>query len=115
MLTQADFRVLALSMPEVEEGSHFENADFRVRGKIFATLREADGRAVLKLQPGEQSLLMEVNPGLFEQLPGQWGMKGWTRMRLDMADAERARHAMTMAWRNAAPKKLLREVDTWDA
>jgi hypothetical protein len=109
MLTQAEFRMIALSMPEAEEGSHFENADFRVRGKIFATLREADGRAVLKLAPGEQSLLMEVNPGLFEPMPGQWGMRGWTGIRLEMAEADVARHAITMAWRNVAPKKLRRE------
>lgn len=106
MLTQDEYRGLALSMPEAAEGSHFENADFRVRGKIFATLRASDGRAVLKLEPDQQSLLMEANPGLFEPVPGSWGMKGWTVLKLDCAEADIARHAMTLAWRNVAPKRL---------
>ena len=55
-MTQDEFRALALSFPETVEASHFETADFRVRGRIFATLRESDGRAVLKLSPDEQQL-----------------------------------------------------------
>jgi hypothetical protein len=106
MLTPAEFRKLALSMPEAVEGSHFENADFRVRGRIFATLRASEGHAVLKLTPDEQRLLMEVNPGQFEPVAGSWGMKGWTAVRLETADPETVRHAMAMAWRNVAPKKL---------
>ena len=109
MLTQAEFRKFALSMTEAEEGRHFENTDFRVRGKIFATLRPTDGRAVLKLAPAEQSLLMEVHPGLFEPVPGSWGMKGWTRISLESADAATALHAMTLAWCNVAPKALRRQ------
>ena len=52
MMEQDEFRALALTFPEAVESSHFDTADFRVRNKIFATLREADGRAVLKLSPG---------------------------------------------------------------
>lgn len=101
-----DFRALALTFPEAVESSHFDTADFRVRNKIFATLREADGRAVLKLSPDEQQLLIATSPGLFEPIKGAWGLKGWTRVVLDRADAETVRHAMGMAWRSVAPKKL---------
>ncbi len=52
-MQQADFRALALIVPDAVESSHFDTADFRVNNKIFATLREADGRAVLKLSPDE--------------------------------------------------------------
>lgn len=106
-MRQEEFRALALSFPEAMEASHFDTADFRVRGKIFATLREADGRAVLKLSPDEQQLLMATSPGLFEPIKGSWGLKGWTGVALDQADAETVRHAMGMAWRSVAPKKLL--------
>ena len=106
MMEQQDFRALALTFPEAAESSHFEAADFRVRNKIFATLREADGRAVLKLSPDEQQLVMATAPGLFEPVKGSWGLKGWTRVVLDRADAETVRHAMGMAWRSVAPKKL---------
>ena len=105
-MTRDEFRALALSFPEAIESSHFDTADFRVRNKIFATLREADGRAVLKLSPDEQQLVMATSPGLFEPIKGSWGLKGWTRVVLDRADAETVRHAMAMAWRSIAPKKL---------
>ena len=53
-MTADEFRAMALSFPEAGEGSHFDTADFRVGKKIFATLRESDGRAVLKLSPDER-------------------------------------------------------------
>src|SRR5688572_27747719 len=105
-MRQQEFRALALNFPEAIESSHFDTADFRVRDKIFATLREADGRAVLKLAPDEQQLVMATSPGSFEPVNGSWGLKGWTRVLLDRADAETVRHAMGMAWRTVAPKKL---------
>jgi hypothetical protein len=109
VMRQEEFRALALAFPEAVEASHFDTADFRVRGKIFATLRQADGRAVLKLSPDEQQLVMATSPGLFEPIKGAWGLKGWTRVALDRADAETVRHAMGMAWRSVAPKRLARE------
>lgn len=105
-MTPDDFRKLALSMPEAVESSHFDVADFRVNGKIFATLRERDGRAVIKLSPDQQHLLMETNPGLFEPVKGSWGQKGWTRLILGAAHEPAVRHAMAIAWRSVAPKSL---------
>ena len=77
-----------------------------MRNKIFATLRSADGRAVLKLSPDEQQLVMAASPGVFEPVKGSWGLRGWTRVALDRADTPTVRHAMGMAWRLVAPKKL---------
>ena len=106
MMEQDEFRALALTFPEAVEQSHFDTADFRVRNKIFATLRAADGRAVLKLSPDEQQLVMATSSGMFEPIKGSWGLKGWTQVALDRADTETVRHAMAMAWRSVAPKKL---------
>jgi hypothetical protein len=106
MMEQDEYRALALTFPEAKEASHFDTADFRVRNKIFATLRTADSRAVLKLSPDEQQLVMATSPGMFEPIKGSWGLKGWTRVVLDRADAETVRHAMGMAWRSVSPKKL---------
>ena len=106
MLSTSDFRHTALGFPETIEGGHFDVADFRVRGRIFATLREADGRAVLKLAPDQQQLLIETAPGMFTPVPGSWGIKGWTMVALDLADEPTLRHAMTMAWKSVAPTKL---------
>ena len=108
-MQQEEFRALALGFPEAVEASHFETADFRVKNRIFATLRAADGRAVLKLSPDEQQLAMETSPGLFEPVKGSWGEKGWTRVALERADAETVRHAMSLAWRSVAPTKLIED------
>jgi predicted DNA-binding protein (MmcQ/YjbR family) len=107
-MTKDEFRALAASFPEAAAGSHFDTSDFRVGGSIFATLREKDGRAVLKLSPDEQQLLMATSPGLFEPVGGAWGLKGWTRVVLEPADEETVRHAMAMAYKSAAPKRLRR-------
>jgi hypothetical protein len=106
-MTGEEFRDLALSFPESLQGSHFDVTDFRVAKKIFATLREADGRAVLKVSPDEQQLLMETSPGMFEPVKGSWGLKGWTCVVLDRADEATVRHAMAMAWRSVAPKRVV--------
>lgn len=106
-MTADEFRAMALSFPEAGEGSHFDTADFRVGKKIFATLRESDGRAVLKLSPDEQQLLIETGRGVFVPVKGSWGAKGWTQVLLGQADAETVRHAMAFAWRSVAPKRLV--------
>jgi len=105
-MTADEFRALALGFPDAVESSHFDTADFRVGKKIFATLRESDGRAVLKLSPNDQQLLKETGRGIFVPIKGAWGMKGWTQIMLDRADAETVRHAMAFAWKSVAPKKL---------
>lgn len=106
MLTTDEFVSLALSFPEAVQGRHIETDDFRVEGKIFATFRQVDSRAVLKFSPDEQKLFMETAPGMFEPVHGSWGQKGWTRVVLAKADAETVRHAMAHSWRSVAPKKL---------
>jgi hypothetical protein len=106
MVTQTEFYNFALDLPESDQGSHFDVTDFRVKGRIFATLRESDGRAVLKLSPDQQQLLMTTTPGMFEPVKGGWGAKGWTHVLLSQADEATVRHALRMAWKSVAPKKL---------
>ncbi len=81
-MTAANFRRIALSMPEAVEGSHFGQADFRVGGKIFATLAlESEGYGVLLLTPEQQAGMVEDEPNIFSPVPGGWGRKGATRVR----------------------------------
>ncbi|HYL61557.1 MAG TPA: MmcQ/YjbR family DNA-binding protein, partial [Candidatus Methylomirabilis sp.] len=82
-MTTADFRRLALSLPEAIEGSHFGSADFRVGGRIFATLAlEKEGCGVLLLTPEQQEGMVEDAPEIFSPVPGGWGRHGATRVRL---------------------------------
>lgn len=107
-MTPEEFRSLALSFPESIEGSHFDTTDFRVAGKIFATLRPSDGRAVVKLTPDQQRLLLETSSAMLQPVKGSWGEKGWSQVLLDRADADAVRHIMAIAWRSVAPKTVVR-------
>ena len=102
MITNSQFWRMALSFDGAIEGGHFDVTDFRVKGRIFATWRDKDGRAVLKLAPDQQKLLMETTGTVFSPVAGSWGQKGWTRVALEAADEATLRHAMTMAWQTVS-------------
>lgn len=106
-MTPDDFRTLALSLPEVVEQAHMEHPDFRVRGKIFATLGYPDsGRGMVKLDGDQQEVLSRARPEVFAPVPGGWGKRGATYVTLACADEATIYDALTMAWRNTAPKEL---------
>lgn len=105
----AGFRRIALSLPETAEGSHFGNADFRVAGKIFATLAlQKQGYGVLLLTREQQDGLVTDAPEIFSPVPGGWGAKGATRVRLSQVQADVLEGVLRMAWQCKAPKRLLR-------
>jgi len=107
-MTAQEFRALALSLPETTEQFHMEHPDFRVRGKIFATLGYPDAaRAMVKLTAEQQEALVRSRPQVFSPLPGGWGRRGATLVLLAAAEAAVVHDALLMAWRNNAPKKLL--------
>ena len=101
----AAFRSFALSLPEAVELPHFERASFRVRKRIFATLRASDGMAVLKLPREEQAALVAMHPEVYASTP--WGHQGWTSVDLDRADPVELRELIVEAWRGVAPKRLV--------
>jgi hypothetical protein len=106
-VTAAGFRRIALKLPEAVEGSHFGNADFRVGGKIFATLAlESQGYGVLLLTPEQQAGMVADAPEIFSPVPGGWGQKGSTRVRLTKVTADLLEAALATAWRRKAPKRL---------
>jgi hypothetical protein len=106
-MTANDFRKLALSFPEAMESAHMHHPDFRVGGKIFATLGYPDKDwAVVKLTPDEQREFVENDPSGFQPVKGAWGRRGNTNIYLPAAKIDKAREALTAAWRNTAPKRL---------
>ena len=85
-MTAADFRRIALSFPDTEESSHMGSPDFRVGGRIFATLAtEAKGYGNLMLTPTQQADFVAEAPDLFLPIPGGWGKQGMTHIRLSQA------------------------------
>lgn len=107
MVTAAQMRKLALSLPETEERSHFQQPDFRVRNKIFAGLYENETQGVLKLPPELQAALIDSYPNVFFPAAGAWGRSGWTRVQLASAKLDVLRPLVREAWRLIAPKTLL--------
>jgi hypothetical protein len=106
-MTANDFRRLALSLPETSENAHMGHPDFRVCGKIFATLGyPGDDWAMVKLSPSEQAMLINVEPKIFAPVKGGWGKRGATNVRLRAARKPILRTALLAAWRNTAPKRL---------
>jgi hypothetical protein len=108
-ITPAQFRKLALSFPETEERSHMHHPDFRVGGKIFATLGYPDkGFGMVKLTPEQQEELIHDEPATFIPAAGAWGRKGSTTVHLKSAKIATLRRALEAAWRNVAPNVSLR-------
>ncbi len=107
-MTANDFRKLALSFPEAIESAHMHHPDFRVRGKIFATLGYPDkDSAVVKLISNEQRDFVRSDPDVFQPVKGAWGRRGATSVHLAAAKIENVRKALDAAWGNTAPKRLI--------
>ena len=105
-MSAAEFRRIALGLPEAVEAAHMGHPDFRVAGKIFASLWHTNDRGTVKLTPDQQEMLMAAEPKMFTPAAGAWGRKGWTTVWIDRADAATLQSALAMAWRNTAPAKM---------
>jgi hypothetical protein len=107
-VTVAVFRQMALALPEAVEEAHMGHPDFRVKGKIFATLGYPDGHsAMVKLTPEQQAAFVESAPAIFAPVKGGWGLKGATNVRLPAATRRALGPALATAWRNVAPCALV--------
>ena len=107
-MTVAVFRRMALAFPEAVEAAHMGHPDFRVNGKIFATLGYPDGQwAMVKLTPEQQTAFVESAPRIFAPVKGGWGVRGATNVRLSAASERALGPALATAWRNVAPRRLV--------
>jgi hypothetical protein len=110
-VTAADFRRIALSLPDAHEGSHMGAADFRVGGRIFATLASVkQGYGNLMLTPALQSDFVGELPDVFIPVAGGWGRMGATHVVLSKANEDLLAGALRAAWKlrvekNAKPKR----------
>jgi len=106
-----DFRRIALNLEGVEESSHMGQPDFRVGGKIFATLAsQAQGYGNVKLTPEQQAAFVEDLPEVFLPVHGGWGRMGMTHVRLAVVSEDVLQGALRTAWKlrvdkNAKPAK----------
>ena len=96
----ADFRRIALSLQGAEEGSHMGSPDFRVEGRIFATLAsQKQGYGNLMLTPELQADFVQEQPEVFVPIAGGWGKMGATHIRLAAANEDLLAGALRTAWK----------------
>ena len=105
MASADDFRRIALSFEGAEERSHMGHPDFRVGGKIFATLGYPDPSCgMVALMPEQQENFMALAPQDFRPAAGAWGRGGSTLVRLEAVREELLEAALAAAWRRRAAK-----------
>ena len=113
-LNTDDFRRIALSLEGAEESSHMGSPDFRVGGRIFATLASAaQGYGNLMLTAEQQALFVEEMPEVFIPISGGWGRMGMTHILLAAASEDVVTGALKTAWKlrvekNAKPARHVR-------
>jgi hypothetical protein len=111
-MTADEFRRLALDLPEAVESAHQGHPDFRVAGKVFATLGYPDEEwGMVKLRPEQQERINAAQPAAFVPVKGAWGRKGATSVRLKTAHKTTVRHVLLEAWRNVAPRRLIQRFE----
>ena len=104
-----DFRRIALGLQDAVEGTHMGHPDFRVGGRIFATLSADERQGMVTLTPDEQDVVVRANPGVFAPASGAWGRQGCTMVQLVSAEADTVGEAMTQAWQNAVKKNAAKK------
>src|SRR5436309_10942494 len=99
-MNTADFRRIALSFEGAEEGAHMGSPDFRVGGRIFATLAsQSQGYGNLMLTPDQQAAFIGEAPEVFVPIAGGWGRMGMTHIRLAAANEDVLAGALRTAWK----------------
>jgi hypothetical protein len=107
MVTIEAARKKALSLPEVEEKSHFTIPDFRVRKKIFASIHTDKKYMMVKLSLVDQSVFCAFDTEVIFPVPGGWGRQGATFIDLQKVKPAMFNDALTTAWKAVAPQKLV--------
>lgn len=103
-MTSDEFRRLALEIPGAVEVSHMGHPDFRLAGKIFATLGAPnDSWGMVKLTLEQQRAFMKKSPDIFWPCKGAWGRRGYTNVYLAKAKRNTMRAALDLATKNVTP------------
>ncbi len=104
MVAIAEFRKWALAYPDVEELPHFNIPSFRYKKKVFATYREKDNRAMLKLSLIDQDVFCSYNKEIFFPVDGFWGKQGATFVALKKVRKDMFKDALALAYNGVAQK-----------
>jgi len=101
-MTIDHFRRMALEIPTAGEQSHMNHPDFRIAGRIFASLGvPGENWGMIKLTPEQQRASIEKAPEVFKPSSGAWGRQGYTNVYLPAAKATIVRAALNAAAKNS--------------
>ncbi len=102
-MTPNEFRKIALSLPGATEKEHAGHPDFRAGGKVFASLGAPDDSwGMVKLTTEQQNAIMQAAPEAFQPCRGSWGNRGYTNVKLAIANKALVKHACELALDNVA-------------
>ncbi len=107
MVTNDELRQLALELPEAEEHPHWDKPSYRVRGKIFAVEQPDGATALLKMSLEEREAQVTLAPDIFS-VPEKYATLAYVFVRLDRIDRDELRSLLAAAWREVAPKTLVK-------
>jgi hypothetical protein len=107
-MTPNGFRRIVLGLEGAVEGSHMGHPDFRVNGRIFASLHGTPQVGMATLTPPDQRRLVADAPAMFYPAAGAWGAMGCTLIRLEHANEDAVGEAVTLAWQLALTKKPIK-------
>ena len=102
-MTAEKFRTLALEVPGAIESSHMDHPDFRINGRVFASLGYPDDdHGMVKLTPEQQQTLLRAAPNVFAPCAGAWGRQGSTSVALALVKVDVLRTALETASKNVS-------------
>src|SRR5687767_9800450 len=104
-MTAAGFRRIALALDGVVESAHHGHPDFRVGGRVFATLGYPDKAwGMVNLTPDQQREWVRAYSDAFVAVKGKWGEQGSTNVRLAAVEEEALGEALTLARQNVVAR-----------
>lgn len=109
-LTFATLRELGRALPEVEEGTSYGTPALKVRGKLFARLKEDAETLVLRTDAFERAHLLQAAPDAFF-ITDHYREHPWVLVRLDSVSKAQMRELLEGAWRRVAPKAVVARYD----
>jgi len=111
-ITKAQMKKIVLSFPETHEKLSYGKPSFFVAKKFFTRLRDQDNSMVLIVSSiDERDMLLEADSKLFH-ITDHYKDYPSVLARMEQLDAKTLRSFLERRWRQIAPKKLLKQVET---
>ena len=97
-------------LPGAEQSTSYGTAAMKVRGKLFARLREDGESVVLFTDPSEREALIQADSATFFTTPHYEGHP-IVLVHLDRVEHPQLQELLLDSWRRKAPHKLVKEFD----